>query len=136
MALADFQALPELAGNALVPRVLALADRDRDGYLRLQDFTDAVGELGRLHTDSARAACARPVLVIEDGSEATCPATRLRAACTRPHASVPCLWKTGALHSCLAKHEHMPEVLDAVSALECPCDDDRAACVYQMPVLL
>ena len=60
VALADFQALPELAGNPLVPRVLQLADRDRDGYLQLQDFTDAVGELGRLHTDSDRAACARP----------------------------------------------------------------------------
>ena len=64
MALADFQALPELAGNALVPRVLQLADRDRDGYLRLQDFTDAVAELGRLHTDRDRAACARPAPVL------------------------------------------------------------------------
>ncbi|KAK9846652.1 hypothetical protein WJX81_008477 [Elliptochloris bilobata] len=56
VALADFQALPELAGNPLVPRVLQLADKDRDGHLRLADFTDAVGELGRLYTDDDRAA--------------------------------------------------------------------------------
>ena len=92
VALADFQALPELAGNALVPRVLALADRDRDGYLRLQDFTDAVGELGRLHTDSARAACARPnALKIKNFWKPIARHT-LSAACKRPHASVPGLW--------------------------------------------
>ncbi len=60
VALADFQALPELAGHPLAPRILALADKDRDGYLRLADFTAAVGELGRLHTDDDRAACTRP----------------------------------------------------------------------------
>ncbi len=60
VALADFQALPELAGHPLAPRILALADKDRDGYLRLADFTAAVGELGRLRTDDDRAACARP----------------------------------------------------------------------------
>lgn len=60
VALADFQAMPELAGNPLVPRILQLADKDRDGYLQLADFTDAVGELGRLYTDEDRAACECP----------------------------------------------------------------------------
>jgi len=78
VALADFQALPELAGHPLAPRILALADKDRDGYLRLADFTAAVGELGRLHTDDDRAACARP-------------AAAAGARCSRPWAPVS-LW--------------------------------------------
>lgn len=40
----DLRALPELAGNPLVPRVFAVVDTNGDGSLTLDEFVSAVGE--------------------------------------------------------------------------------------------
>lgn len=87
VALADFQAMPELAGHPLVPRILQLADKDRDGYLQLADFTDAVGELGRLYTDDDRAACECPPAAHLAVHPACSTATPVRWQTARTHAA-------------------------------------------------
>lgn len=50
VALADFQSVPELAGNPFIMRIFQLFDADQDGCLNFEEFIRAVESFGRLYS--------------------------------------------------------------------------------------
>ena len=57
VALADFQSVPELAGNPFIMRIFELFDADHDGCLNFEEFIRAVESFGRLYTSEDKCLC-------------------------------------------------------------------------------
>lgn len=57
MALADFQSVPELAGNPFIKRIFQLFDADQDGCLNFEEFIRAVESFGRLYSSEDKCMC-------------------------------------------------------------------------------
>ena len=60
MSLEDFKNVPELSGNAFVTRIFQLSDKDRDGYISVDDFVGAVDSLGRIFSEEEKLKCDIP----------------------------------------------------------------------------
>jgi len=57
MSLEDFKSVPELSGNAFVARIFQLSDKDRDGFISVDDFVGAVDSLGRIFSEEEKLKC-------------------------------------------------------------------------------
>lgn len=57
VALADFESVPELAGNPFIMRIFQLFDADQDGCLNFEEFIRAVESFGRLYTSQDKCMC-------------------------------------------------------------------------------
>ena len=65
VALTEFQALPEMAGNPFSPRIFQLFDQDGDGFISFDDFALAMEALGKMYTDEEKIRCAALKLVLQ-----------------------------------------------------------------------
>lgn len=53
--------MPELSGNFFVGRIFQHSDKDKDGYITVEDFTLAVERIGKVYSDEEKIRCKLPI---------------------------------------------------------------------------